>query len=81
MSIRYFAAVAALFCLASAASATTGAPVAGVGVSVESSPGGVMMKSADCKPPKGTLVQDTQGKWLCALSKPQLAPANGGKKS
>ena len=81
MSIRSFAAVAALFCLASAASATTGNPISGVGVSVEQSPGRIMMKSVDCKPPKGTLVQDAQGKWLCALSKPQLAPANGGKKS
>ena len=81
MNIRSFAAVAALFCVASAAVAATGDPVQGVGVSVESSPGGVMMKSADCKPPKGTLVQDAQGKWLCVLTRPQLTPANGGKKS
>lgn len=79
MRIHTLTTIAALLCIASAASAETGNPVGGVGVSVETSPGGIIMKSADCKPPKGTLKQDATGKWICVLL--QAAPANGGKKS
>ncbi len=79
MRLRSTAIIAASLCVASAASAATGNPVGGVGVSVETSPGGIIMKSADCKPPKGTLKQDATGKWVCVLM--QAAPANGGKKS
>jgi len=44
-----------------------GNPVQGVGVSVETSPGGIMMPSGDCSAAVGRLVQRANGRTYCEL--------------
>ena len=76
MSIRSTLGCAVLLAaLAAPALAKEGNPVGGVGVSVETSPGGIMMPSADCKLPKGSLVK-VGSKWTCKLAGPATMTGN-----
>jgi hypothetical protein len=76
MKTRILAACAAMLSLAgvSTALAVEGNPVSGIGVSVESSPGGIMIPTGDCAQKGGKLEKRVDGKWICKLPRTTTGP-------